>query len=113
MDSRSVRVPFDDKVVLKLREDQCQEQDIKYYQERVGSPGWLGLMTRPDLAFTVSRLAQLNANPPDLAIECANHAYRYLKGTDDWGILFSKNGCQEPQGYTDATWGDSNSQDRR
>jgi hypothetical protein len=111
--SKTVRVPFDEKVVLQPRDDVCPEGRVKEYQEKNGSLGWLSNMTRPDMAFTISKLSQFNANPPDLAFECQNHVFRYLNGTPDLGILFDGEGCQEPQGYTDSNWGDTDPQDKR
>src|SRR5271155_293900 len=55
----------------------------KRYQEMVGCPMWLAIMTRPDIAAATSKLAQFLANPPSLALEAANHVYRYLCGTID------------------------------
>jgi len=109
---KTVRTPFEDKVVLKPREDQCPETQLKKFQEMLGSAGWLVTQTRLDIAYAVNKLAQFNANPSDLAQECMNHLYRYLNGTMDLGILFEK-GSEILEGYTDSNWGDPNSLDKR
>jgi hypothetical protein len=52
----------------------------------VGCLRWLAIMTRPDIAAVISKLAQFLANPPSQALEAVNHAYRYLHSTIDLGI---------------------------
>jgi hypothetical protein len=110
---RSVRVPMDDKSVLAPRQDTCPAADLKLFQEMNGSIGWLVTQTRPDMAYTHSKLAQFNANPPAVAIEGMKHLFRYLKGTTDWGILYQSDGNSALIGYTDSNHGDKFSSDAK
>jgi hypothetical protein len=67
------------------QEDKCQHDTRKRYQEMVGYPMKLAIMTRPDIAATTPKLAQFLANPPPQALEAVNNVYRYLRGTIDLG----------------------------
>ncbi|OQV11365.1 Integrase core domain-containing protein isoform 2 [Cladophialophora immunda] len=113
-DSRSVKTPFDDKVVLVPRQDQCPQATLKRFQEMNGSVAWLANQTRPDIAYAHSKIAQFNANPSDVAVECMNHLFRYLAGTRSWGILYEKDTeNDEIVGHSDSNWGDKHSVDTK
>ena len=60
----ATKLPFDKKLVLKKREDQCPQADLKKFQEMIGCLMWLATISRPDLAWATSKLAQYSANPP-------------------------------------------------
>jgi hypothetical protein len=74
----SVRTLLDLKLIIAPQEDKCQHDMRKRYQEMVGYPMKLAIMTRPDIAAATPKLAQLLANPPPQALEAVNHVYRYL-----------------------------------
>jgi hypothetical protein len=61
---------------------ECQKQYIK----DTGSINWLATGTRPDIAYTVSRLAEANSGPSQAHLDLVRHLYRYLKGTATYGI---------------------------
>jgi hypothetical protein len=108
----AAKLPYDKKLVLKKREDQCPQADLKRFQEMVGCLMWLATISRPDLAWVTSKLAQYSANPPQEAITACKTALRYLIGTADLGILYTKEGAaNELTGWTDSNWGDPHSQD--
>jgi transposase InsO family protein len=108
-----VKTPFDDKVVLKPATEQASEAVVKRFQEMNGSVAWAANMSRPDITYAHSRLAQFNANPTLLAIQCMNHLYRYVAGTTSWGLVYEGNGSSDTQGFTDSNWGDPNSTDSK
>ncbi|EAQ83859.1 hypothetical protein CHGG_10263 [Chaetomium globosum CBS 148.51] len=60
----------------------------KAYIKDTGSLNWLACGTRPDIAYTVSRLAEANAGPSQAHLDLLKHVFRYLKGTTDLGIEF-------------------------
>ena len=80
------------------------------YQRRIGSVMYAAVMTRPDVAFAVSRLSRFNSNPgPDHEI-ALQRLIRYLLATNHYALEF-----RDGQGFqvsTDAAFAD-NSIDRK
>ena len=64
--------------------------DVKLYQQMIGSFMYLVTGTRPDLAYTVSRLAQYSAKPTQAHMAAAKRVLRYLKGTRDIELTYSR-----------------------
>ena len=112
--ANAVKEPFVHKCALVIRDDQCPQSQITQFQEMVGSLMWLATITRPDIQYAVSKLAQFNTNPSEDAMKACKHVFRYLRGTVGKGILYSKDE-QFPDiiGYIDACWGDPNANDPR
>ena len=71
------------------------------YHATIRSPMHLAVRTRPDIAFTISTIAQFN-NAPGLAHwEAVKHIYRYLAGTKSLALTFE--GVESGlEGYIDA-----------
>ena len=83
------------------------------YKEVVGSLIYLATCTRPDLSFVVSKLSQYFSDPTVEQWSTVNHVLRYLKGTADKQLHYSKS----DQGlrllaYSDADWA-ADATDRR
>lgn len=60
--------------------------------------------TRPDIAFSVSQCSRFMLNPCPLHIVAAKRILRYLKGTKELGLVYSR-GTKAPNqlyGYADA-----------
>jgi len=74
------------------------------YRELIGSLLYLVVGSRPDLANTVSRLAQFVNDPHAEHWAAAKRVLRYLAGTVDLGLAYSKTG-DSMFGYSDADWG--------
>ena len=86
--------------------------DGTMYRSLVGSLIYIMVATRPDLSYVVTKLSQHMSNPTMMDFVMAKHVVRYLKGTMDHGIVFTKSA--EPlklTGFCDSDWGGSN--DRR
>ena len=66
------------------------KQAVKAYQQLVGSLMYVACATRPDIAYAVNTCAQFMSNPGPRHEEAAKHILRYLKGTKDVGITYSK-----------------------
>ena len=64
--------------------------------------------TRPDLSFIVTKLSQYMSNPSNAQFNMAKHVLRYLKGTLEQKLTFtkSKEGINL-HGFCDADWGSS------
>ncbi|XP_036322285.1 secreted RxLR effector protein 161-like [Rhagoletis pomonella] len=65
---------------------------------------YLSVATRPDIANTVSRLAQFVTNPSKCYWNAAKRVLRYIAGTANRCVLYQKFNLPLI-GYTDADWG--------
>lgn len=71
----------------------------------VGSLMYAMTCTRPDLAFTMSRLSKFCSNPSAIHIRAARHALRYLQSTKNTGITYRKSTTHsqlEVSGFSDS-----------
>ncbi len=87
-DCKSSSTPLPCGTVLnKCENKNCSEVfDTQTYQSRIGSLTYLAMISRPDIAHTVSKLSQFNSHPHNDHFVAAKHALRYLIGTTK-GIL--------------------------
>ena len=71
------------------------------YLSAIGSLMYLANYTRPDIAFSVNLLARYSSAPTKRHWNGIKHVLRYLRGTCDMGLFYSK--ILEPQffGYAD------------
>lgn len=104
--------PCDQK--LEYSENAAKIKDVKMYREAVGSLIYLATCTRPGLSFVVSRLSQYFAEPTEEQWVTVKHTMRYLKGTSEKGLCFTRNNSEKLgiPAYSDADWG-SDVGDRR
>ena len=72
------------------------------YLRAIGALMYLANYTRLDIAFSVNLLARYNSAPTKRHWNGIKHILRYLRGTSDMGLFYSK--AMEPQllGYADA-----------
>lgn len=93
----------------KAEKDSCSPGNL--YQELIGCLTYLATSSRPDIAYSVSYLAQFNNCHNENHLVYAKRILRYLKGTKDYALLYKKSG-EGLEAYVDADWG-SNNTDRR
>jgi hypothetical protein len=102
-----------------MSESYCKDEDetdnfkdIRLYQELVGCLIYMMTSTRPDLSFSVSKLASKMSNPSERDWGAAKDVLRFIKGTVDNKLVFCKSE-NEPHitGYCDADW--AGSRDRK
>src|SRR5690242_6643826 len=62
------------------------------YMNAVGALMYLAIGTHPDIAYTVSKLAQYNSNPGPIHWKAVQHLFRYLSGTKDLKLTYRNNG---------------------
>jgi len=73
------------------------------YFSAIGALMYLSNQTRPDIAFAVNLLARFSQKPTLRHWNGIKQIFRYLKGTEDMGLFFEKNGLQKGLvGYADA-----------
>lgn len=103
----------------KLSNDDCPKTDEEArevagvpYATAVGALQYLAIMTRPDISYTVSKLARFTLNPGPRHWQAVKHLLRYLKGTMDLRLTYGPDSTQKSTftTYTDADFsGDKDS----
>lgn len=83
---------------------------ITIYQRKVRSILYVAVVTRPDVAFAISRLARFNQNPGPEHHEAADRVLIYLKTTHDLSLEYG--GGNDLETASDSSFGD-NTLDRR
>ncbi|KMQ88815.1 gag-pol polyprotein [Lasius niger] len=84
-------------------EEIAEMKDIPY-QSLIGSLMYLAVSTRPDISYAISVLSQFNMNPGKAHWSAAKRVLRYLKGTVNYGLVYTK--MEVPLiGFVDADWG--------
>ncbi|KAH9740738.1 retrovirus-related pol polyprotein from transposon RE2 [Citrus sinensis] len=108
--SKSCNTPIS--VSEKLKKDLCNPfENPPLYRSVIGSLQYITL-TRPEIAFTVSKLSQFLAAPTVLHWQSCKRLLRYLQGTAHFGLQFHHSGSLNLTAYSDADWG-SDPDDRR
>ena len=80
--------------------------DSTYYRQIVGSLIYIMGATRPDISFAVTKLSQHMSAPTVAHLNMAKHVLRYLKGSPDKGLIFTKSSHPiKLTGYCDSDWG--------
>jgi len=82
------------------------------YRSAIGSLMYLMICTRPDLGFAVGRLSQHCENPLKCHWNAVKRVYRYVKGTQDMGIVYDAKSADSSDipiiGYSDSDWAGCN-----
>ena len=101
-------LPFDSAAANIKQSDYNLVTNPKLYQEIVGSLIYIMTCTRPDLSFVVTKLPQYMSNPTSAHLNIAKNVLKYLKGTIDYSLKFSKSDTEMRLfGYCDSDWGSS------
>jgi hypothetical protein len=108
-EGKITKTPMSD-VELMPYEGKATRQSIKKYQRKVGSLLYAAVITRPDVAFAVSRLARFNINPGPQHHDAADRVLRYLKTFR--GLALQYGGDDEFVVASDSSFAD-NTQDRK
>ncbi|KAJ3455235.1 hypothetical protein MRS44_013835 [Fusarium solani] len=75
-------------IPLVKYDGQASKEEIKAYQERVGSLMYIAVMTRPDIAHAAAQLARFLTNPSTEHLAAANQCIRYLYTTRFLAIVY-------------------------
>lgn len=117
IDAKAVTVPLAAHFLLSKDQSPKTETEMKSmksvpYSNAIGSVMYLMVSTRPDIAYAVSCLSRYMSNPGMTHWEALKWLLRYLKGSVDIGINFSK--CVDGVklvGYVDSNY--ANDRDKR
>ena len=91
----------------KLSKDDGSEKiNEGLYRSLIGSLLYL-TTSRPDILFAVSVLSRFMHSPSEKHFSAAKRVLRYIKGTIDLGVQFSKfvEGDLKLLGYSNSDWG--------
>ena len=102
-DAKPVSTPVDISSKMNIDSDSPPVDEL-LYQSAVGSLLYLSSWTRPDIAFAVNTVAKYNSNPTMEHWKAVKRILRYLKGTSEQGIKYSKDSKENIIGYCDADW---------
>ncbi|KAJ6437605.1 reverse transcriptase family protein [Purpureocillium lavendulum] len=75
-------------IPLTKYDGQASKNEIKAYQERVGSLMYVAVMTRPDVARAAAQLARFLTNPSPEHLAAADQCIRYLYTTRYLAIVY-------------------------
>lgn len=114
--------PMQSNIQLLPSDDDQYAQFLKTgndYRSIIGSIGYLAQCTRPDITHAVNYLSQFLIKPNQSHWQAALRILRYLKGTANVGLLYSRDfktliptkiniSNQAPTGFSDADWAGCN-----
>ena len=84
------------------------EFNLKRYRQIVGSLIYIMTSTRPDIAYTVTKLSQFMSCATQYHMTMTKHLLRYLKSTIDDKLIFTKSDKPlEIVGFSDSDWAGS------
>lgn len=79
------------------------EVDTTEFKQMVGSLMYL-TATRPDLMYSVCLVSRYMERPTEQHLLAVKRIMRYLKGTEDFGIMYSRKGGRELVAFTDSDY---------
>jgi hypothetical protein len=90
---------------LKLPKLEVATIDRHLFQSMLGSLMYAAVGTRPDIAFATHYLAQHTISPGKKHLEALKRVFRYLKGTQDLGLVYDgKQFGEGLSGFSDSDW---------
>lgn len=98
-----INVKFDKSQGLPSEEEKSYMQNIPY-REAVGCLMYLAQITRPDIYHVVHKLSQFNCNPTKDHWIAVKRVMRYLKGSINYKLTYTKDANDKIIGYCDADW---------
>ena len=108
-EAKPIKTPVNANSKLVKASEESELADQGLYQSAVGSLLYLSSRTRPDIAFAVNSAARFCSNPTKQHWTAVKRIFRYLRGTTQFGLLYSKGESDALVGYSDADWaGDCN-----
>ena len=102
--SKPVTTPVDlSSKVVKVVDDSEKINQAKF-QSTVGSLLYLSTRTRPDIAYSVNNIARFCAEPTNQHWPAVKRIMRYLNGTQELSLLYSRGEMKDCVGYSNADW---------
>jgi len=105
--SHAVGTPMTGRLSSLEKGDDLSNEDKSSYRVIVGSLLYLSCWTRPDIAFAVSELSRFVSDPGQVHMQAAKRVLRYLAGTRDLGLKFTRPADEllnRLHGFVDSDW---------
>ena len=99
---KEARTPMSTTIKLS-KDDTGKDVDVQLYRGMIGSLMYL-TASRPDLSLSVGICARNQAKPKQSHLEAVKRIIKYVKGTINLGIWYSKWSNKNLVGYCDADW---------
>ena len=97
IDGRAPHVPMSPTLKLTKPSDESIIPASEFdYQSAVGGLLYLSLTARPDVAYSVGTLSRFMACPAQEHVDAAKQVIRYLYGTKDYGITYTRGASGTP-----------------
>jgi len=103
---------MEEKLQLSKSQEQGEATSIRNFQAIIGSLLYLVIETRPDLAFSVTKLAQFASNPNATHELALQRVMRYLIGTVGHALRLGGSDDNLIHGFVDSDWA-TDQMDRR
>ena len=103
--SKPRETPMTKEVVTLEPSEALEGGDIRRFRAIVGVLMYVST-DRPDVQYAVNELAMCMSSPTERALEGAKHLTRYMLGTRDMALLFTREleGCDDVVVMTDSDW---------
>jgi hypothetical protein len=106
---RKSPLPLDASKLLSIPDDDLSAEQIEFrdhfpYRQVVGALLYLGMYTRPNIAYAVGVLARFGAAPTYNACYCASHVLQYLARDPECRLVYSGDVNFDLHGFSDADW---------
>lgn len=109
-DCKPVCTPVECGIKLS-KNDEGEKVNPTLFKSLVGSLRYL-TCTRPDILFGVGLISRYMETPTMTYMKTAKRILRYIKGTLDYGLVYSSSNEFKLVGYSDSDWG-GDSDDRK
>ena len=101
-DSKPIGTPMTIRHKLSKNDD-SKEVDQTIYRSMIGKLQYV-VHTRPNIALVVGMVARFLANPKESHMMAIKRIMRYLKGTEDYGLLYKMGDNLDFKVFTDVDW---------
>ncbi|KAH9667537.1 hypothetical protein KPL70_021079 [Citrus sinensis] len=102
-DYKPISTPVECGVKLS-KHDEGEDIDPTFFKSLVGSLRYL-TCTRPDILYVIGLVSRYMENPKTTHFKAAKRILRYIKGTTNFGLLYSFSNDYKLVGYSDSDWG--------
>ncbi|KAH9745481.1 hypothetical protein KPL70_004087 [Citrus sinensis] len=102
-DCKPISTPVECGVKLS-KHDEGEDIDPTFFKSLVGSLRYL-TCTRPDILYAVGLVSRYMENSKTTHFKAAKRILRYIKGTTNFGLLYSFSNDYKLVGYSDSDWG--------
>ncbi|KAG6496141.1 hypothetical protein ZIOFF_043989 [Zingiber officinale] len=101
--SKPINTPVECGVKLS-KHDEEEKVDPTFFKSLVGSLRYL-TCTRSDILYAVGLVSRYMEDPTTTHLKITKRILRYIKGTIDFGLLYSTSNHFKLEGYSDSDWG--------